>query len=106
MTMEKTMAKPPVVTSRCKNKTPVSQHEIRKDPWEILNATEHQIRLPHHYFKVGIIPEGPIQTHGYVPDVFPCRRSQQKYWWGGVEESKRFIVFMGIFKSDNATSHV
>lgn len=58
----------------------VSQHEIRKDPWEILNATEHQIRLPHHYFEVGIIPEGSIQTHWYVPDVFPCRRSHQKHW--------------------------
>lgn len=63
MTMEKTITKPPVVTSRYKNKTSVSQHEIRKDPWEILNAAEHQIRLPHHCFEVGIIPEGSIQTH-------------------------------------------
>lgn len=52
--MEKTITEPPVVTTRCKNKTSVSQHEIRKDPWEILNATEHQIRLPTTTLKWGL----------------------------------------------------
>ncbi|KAF2986500.1 hypothetical protein EK904_003764 [Melospiza melodia maxima] len=51
MTMEKTITEPPVVTTCCKNKTSASQHEIRKDPWETLNATEPQIRLPQHYFE-------------------------------------------------------
>lgn len=63
MTMETTVIKAPVVTSRCKNIMSIIQREARKDPWEMLNVTEHQIRFPHHPFKVGIIPAGFIQPH-------------------------------------------
>lgn len=61
---------------------------------------------PRHRLKVEIIPEGFIQTRWCVLDVSPCRRSQQKYWGAGGEEIKKVIIFMGIFKSDNAKSRV